>query len=67
MFPPWDMVVFPAVAALLAGAAVVQLARRRWRAGMWLLASGVLTLAGHAFWTGHVFLRSDWSEPFLRW
>jgi hypothetical protein len=65
--PPRDLIVAAWLAGLIAGAAFVQAVRRRWRAGAWLLAGSAAVLAAHVFWTGHVFLNSGWSEPFLRW
>jgi hypothetical protein len=65
--PTWDMFLLLAVAALLVGIAAVSFVRRRWRAGGAWLGATLLALAAHVLWTGHVFLRSDWSAPFLRW
>jgi predicted exporter len=52
---------------LQALAAGVFLARKRWRTGVRLLAGSALSVAANIFWTGHVFLSSSWSEPFLMW
>lgn len=65
--PTWDMVLLTSVGALFAVAAAVSLLRRRWRAAAGFVAASVLTVAAGVVWAGHVFLRSDWSEPFLRW
>ena len=64
---PWDMLVLTAMLAVLALGACVGFVRRRWRVGTWLLGVSALTLAATILWTGHVFLRSDWSAPFLKW
>lgn len=65
--PKWDMLLLPAVAALHLLAAAVSFIRRRWRVGVRFLAASILTLAANIFWIGHVFLRSDWSAPYLMW
>ena len=62
-----EMILVPVIAALFMLAAGVSFVRRRRRVGAGRLAAAVLTLAASVFWTGHVFLRSDWSAPFLRW
>jgi hypothetical protein len=63
----WDMLVLTAAAALQALAAMAFLMRKRWRVGTRFLAGGALTLGANICWTGHVFLRSDWSSAFLMW
>ncbi|MEO5819387.1 MAG: hypothetical protein ABIT71_02700 [Vicinamibacteraceae bacterium] len=65
--PTWDVILLTTVAGLLAVAAAMWFVRRRWRVGAVFLAGSVVILTVNIFWTGHVFLRSDWSEPFLRW
>jgi hypothetical protein len=65
--PTWDMVILTAGAALQALAAAVFLVLKRWRTGVRFLAGSAVTLAVNICWTGHVFLRSDWSTPFLVW
>jgi len=65
--PTADMILLTATAVLLVVAAAVSFVRRRWRLGSGLLAAAFLTLVANIFWIGHVFLRSDWSAPYLRW
>jgi hypothetical protein len=65
--PTWDTILLSTATAVLVVAAAVSFLRRRWRAGAWSLAAGIVMLAVNVLWTGHVFLRSDWSEPYLRW
>jgi hypothetical protein len=61
------MIVLSSAAVLQAVAAGVFLVRKRWRTGVRLLAGSALSVAATIFWTGHVFLSSSWSEPFLMW
>jgi hypothetical protein len=63
----WDMIILTAAAALQVLAAIAFLMRKRWRVGTRFLAGSALTLGANICWTGHVFLRSDWSTPFLTW
>ena len=65
--PTADMILLTATAVLLVVAAAASFVRRRWRVGSGLLAAAFLTLVANIFWTGLVFLRSDWSAPYLRW
>jgi hypothetical protein len=65
--PPWDALVLPSIALVLTMSALIGFARRRWRAGAWLVASATALVVAQLAWTGHAFLASDWSEPFLRW
>jgi hypothetical protein len=63
--PTWDMILLSTASVVLVVAAAVSLLRRRWRAGAWFLAASILMLAVNVLWTGHVFMRSDWSEPYF--
>jgi hypothetical protein len=65
--PSWDMVFLTAATVLQALAAIGFLAFKRWRVGSRFLAGSTLTLVANIWWTGHVYLRSDWSTPFLMW
>lgn len=63
----WDMTILTTAATLQGLAALAFLMRKRWRVGTRFLAGSALTVGASIFWTGHVFLRSDWSSEFLMW
>jgi hypothetical protein len=65
--PPRDRIAFPSIAIVVAIAAFVRLARRRWRSGLSMVAMSALMLLGHVVWTGRAFLSSEWNAAFLQW
>jgi hypothetical protein len=67
--PAWDIRLLCGAIVVQIVAALVLLARRRWRRGAWVSASSAATIVVTIFWAGHKLLHvaGDWNAPLLTW